>query len=1004
MDSTSPYGARLARLASAAEFVDRSLLRMLRKTFLPDADASDEIAVWWSDHVEHRGGNGLTFSIDALATLRHSLREDPLCTDAIAAVRRHHLGGPPLLLIQESLVALDIADSRADEFDAVLVPVVRALPEPGRHEEIFGWIRRVANRLPARARATPSWLQLSLALYGRYEIPLSIATSDSLGPPSAQTWSQWLPVRNRALEVRRVHDELVLMHTEAGPIVVPATEPTIVFENVGETWRSISVPLGGHAKLGRPDDRRILETLRGDRYAIRSAGTHRERTEPRVDTGLWVLVDGPPRHELRTEDAAAAETVGIQLAREGHSLITFGTPGVAYVVARAFMAELRAMGFSSGLYRLLHVVEDRSHADFQDGGRTIHARRSELVTVALARAASVLVVGNSDHALDATNRPVVNLSERGHERWDDIVRRSLPPTVDDRTDDRAALIEAARALDERELDAYNERLAKLTSPAASRAALVRDARPSHRLIGYAAERRRPITVVLLDALVRELATVRLFWETRPLHLALELAHGPRDVTAPQARALAAVLQLLLYALQDPRIDHRREAIDMIEAMPIVDDALREGSSRTRALELFALARQYEIERSERSPGPERTDRMDRLVLSVSHDYGRVEGAMPEAQVWFEDGDGGRIIALGLVEGTRDPAGLPLILQAIDDSRSAFEQYRGLAAGLAIIDRLDRRAQLQLRDVVARQRSLGRISRTDMPRWQASEQLLSRTMSKYGHGRVWLRVVEPAINRELGRSERDEQVLSAGDLVIDVVRDPTLHLSGMFQLQGTQSELGLESQMLLPTADQGDVPMLHCMVEAADAIAGAHRGLLKLRGWEALRLLENCYASQQGLIASIRLILSELEAPLERHERVWIASIEAKTPPNVFEFTSTLDLGREHLVAAFATVPLRPLGIYEVIGGTRNQESETSKVRTLTALCRLVIATPVTASFSAQEQHFRTVVESNAHDTHTSGVHGRLLGALDAMYRAPEYAELREQIFMLLGRVHNDKHP
>jgi hypothetical protein len=46
--------------------------------------------------------------------------------------------------------------------------------------------------------------------------------------------------------------------------------------------------------------------------------------------------------------------------------------------------------------------------------------------------------------------------------------------------------------------------------------------------------------------------------------------------------------------------------------------------------------------------------------------------------WFEEGDGGaRIVALGLMEADRDLRDFDAAIDAIEHSRTAFEQYHGL---------------------------------------------------------------------------------------------------------------------------------------------------------------------------------------------------------------------------------------------------------------------------------------------------------------------------------------
>lgn len=723
---------RLAGFASVAEFVDRSLLRMLRTRFLEDADAGDEVAIWWSDHVEDRGGNGLTFTTRALASLRAHMADDPLRAEVVEAVRQHHAGGPPLLLVQEAMVALELARAGTEDFEKVLAPVVEALAQPTREDEILAWMRLVVDRIPSTARATGAWTQLSMALFTRYAIPLALDADPLERPPPGGTWMQWLPKAetDRRLDVRVIGDDIFLVDSGRGTIAVPATRPPMVFVNASGVWRSMAIPSSGAVRLGRAGEEPILETLRGQRYAVRAAGRAESMPEVQVDTGVWVLVDGTSDFTVPPQEVAVAEAVGTYLAREGHSLVTFGTAGIAHLAARAFMRELRAVGFRSGIYRLIHVVAEEGQPDFKDGGRTILVGRDELVASALARASCVCLIGGSNHerVILEADPHLIKLSHIG-EKPEQAVRQNLDglvaqvPSAPIFESARFLLVAAARALDEQDLDGYNVRLRELAAAVTDRAALLRDSRASHRLLGYSAEARAPIASVLIDALVRELATVRLFSETRPLYLALELAAGERYVRPPQARALAAVLRLIATALQRPGVDPRGEMLEMVEELTLPDDSLEEnGSSRARAAALANLARRYQEERA-RPAGDDRTARMERIASEVASKFGRIDGAMPEAAVWLEGGDGGRIVALGLVEGSAEPAGLPVVLATLSQSRSPFEQYRSLVAARAIASELDLAGRREVRGRIALERESGRISRDDPSRWRMSDEVL-----------------------------------------------------------------------------------------------------------------------------------------------------------------------------------------------------------------------------------------------------------------------------------------
>ncbi|HEX6483847.1 MAG TPA: protein kinase [Ktedonobacteraceae bacterium] len=102
----------------------------------------------------------------------------------------------------------------------------------------------------------------------------------------------------------------------------------------------------------------------------------------------------------------------------------------------------------------------------------------------------------------------------------------------------------------------------------------------------------------------------------------------------------------------------------------------------------ALAIQYEQIRNQSSPGAQRTSEMDQLVGQMRGFA--LQGAYTSADIQriFANGtEGNRIVALALSFMKPDPLMFSSILEAIRNSRSAFEQYHALLAARALLLKL-----------------------------------------------------------------------------------------------------------------------------------------------------------------------------------------------------------------------------------------------------------------------------------------------------------------------------
>jgi len=104
-----------------------------------------------------------------------------------------------------------------------------------------------------------------------------------------------------------------------------------------------------------------------------------------------------------------------------------------------------------------------------------------------------------------------------------------------------------------------------------------------------------------------------------------------------------------------------------------------GPSGEEALK--ALATEYEQLRATAPSGPSRTAQMDDLASRARELAATASFTQEDVHRTFESGtEGRRVMALALMQGDASLADFDIVLNAITDSRSAFEQY--VALGVA----------------------------------------------------------------------------------------------------------------------------------------------------------------------------------------------------------------------------------------------------------------------------------------------------------------------------------
>lgn len=112
-------------------------------------------------------------------------------------------------------------------------------------------------------------------------------------------------------------------------------------------------------------------------------------------------------------------------------------------------------------------------------------------------------------------------------------------------------------------------------------------------------------------------------------------------------------------------------------------------------QLAAYAKQYEQVR-QTAPSRDRTLRMTTLMAEARAAARATPLALIDLRhMLSSDSDGERVIALALAQDQPDPRLFDLVLSAIVDSRSAFEQYQALGAVLELVPHLSTRQRSDL---------------------------------------------------------------------------------------------------------------------------------------------------------------------------------------------------------------------------------------------------------------------------------------------------------------------
>ncbi len=192
------------------------------------------------------------------------------------------------------------------------------------------------------------------------------------------------------------------------------------------------------------------------------------------------------------------------------------------------------------------------------------------------------------------------------------------------------------------------------------------------------------------------------WEDAQVRLILLLyqveGDGSRESTTLDDQLIRAIAWHESETAADSDSRERQQALIVQAARQ-----LRVTDTAALEVELNGIARAYEGVRSAMPSSGARTVEMTHL-LARARVIGRALGLKSESilEYFKRNQDGDRVVALALARDVPDPGLLAMILECIENSRSAFEQFHALAAARELQGKLDAAATAKLAEAVRQQ--------------------------------------------------------------------------------------------------------------------------------------------------------------------------------------------------------------------------------------------------------------------------------------------------------------
>ena len=175
------------------------------------------------------------------------------------------------------------------------------------------------------------------------------------------------------------------------------------------------------------------------------------------------------------------------------------------------------------------------------------------------------------------------------------------------------------------------------------------------------------------------------------------------------------------------VEQLRRRADEAEARGdhTVADALR-AEAQALLDEARPVAASYEQLRESLKPGPERTAKLEQRVAEARAAARRKQYEPAEVQQLFESGtEGNRIFALGLMQEDERLRDFSTSLEAIEHSRSAFEQWHALYLAQLMLPTLAPEQRRDLEAMLTERPANAHYIRPGTDRWAITQHILSR---------------------------------------------------------------------------------------------------------------------------------------------------------------------------------------------------------------------------------------------------------------------------------------
>jgi hypothetical protein len=183
--------------------------------------------------------------------------------------------------------------------------------------------------------------------------------------------------------------------------------------------------------------------------------------------------------------------------------------------------------------------------------------------------------------------------------------------------------------------------------------------------------------------------------------------------------------LLDFSRRAERAGDRRSAQAAKTAAAATISGVAAAAPAAEPSDINALINRYERLRATMPAGSRRTSQMEDLVREARELARSGSLTAQDVRGMFQIGrEGGRIIALGLMEGALRLADFPSVLAAITSSLSAFEQYHALYVANLMVASLSADERSQLQEALQREAVRGQMGE-DFSRTTLAEQILTR---------------------------------------------------------------------------------------------------------------------------------------------------------------------------------------------------------------------------------------------------------------------------------------